>query len=69
VIYRSSFSFNIDENRMNLTNSYEHICGCKMRIAKYGEPDYAIHMPILLCEPLAGDYDGDLVTTFGPLTL
>ena len=40
-----------------------------MRIAKYGEPDYAIHMPILLCEPLAGDYDGDLVTTFGPLTL
>jgi hypothetical protein len=54
---------------MNLTNSYEHICGCKMRIAKYGEPDYAIHMPILLCEPLAGDYDGDLVTTFGPLTL
>lgn len=32
-----------------------------MRIAKYGEPDYAIHMPILLCEPLAGDYDGDQI--------
>ena len=31
--------------------------GCKMTVPPYGEPDYAIHMPIMLCEPLGGDYD------------
>ena len=39
----------------------DNMIGCKMRVPKYGEPDYAIHLPIALCDPLAGDFDGDAI--------
>lgn len=38
--------------------------GCKLRIPPYDSVDYAMHLPLMLCEPLGGDFDGDQLSAY-----